>query len=221
MPPRKANLSFSNAETAEISDHGRLWTVRLVRPGDRYGSRLQLVHGNERTSLGSEPLIEFFDGRYANDPRFVKIDPENAPFGQFVSRYYVDTLLKSRRTRETHGLDLQSDVPAWKVSSDGMRDVYHWLDMLGYGGEKISDYPVSDKFVSEVKKKYRVNVHYDQPSGRGSIQFPLNSMRISFAPSSNEPSIFLNVFIDSKLKCEDSEQAMKLVTDLWTAVSKL
>jgi hypothetical protein len=79
------------------------------------------------TSLwGTEPLVEFYDARYRNVRGFT-------PDGQFVSRYYLETLLgrdeqplsagKSRR----YGLDLQGDVPNWTIDATTMRTVGRWL----------------------------------------------------------------------------------------------
>jgi len=78
--------------------------------------------------LGTEPMVEFYDARYRNVRGFT-------PDGQFISRYYLETLLgrdehqplgagKIRR----YGLDLPGDVPNWTIDAATMRLVVAWLD---------------------------------------------------------------------------------------------
>jgi hypothetical protein len=56
-------------------------------------------------------LVAFYDTRY-----------EHTPLGQFVSRYYVDTILKG-----TAGLCLDGGVPEWTISAAGMARVREHL----------------------------------------------------------------------------------------------
>lgn len=58
-------------------------------------------------------LVEFYDLRYPHTPD-----------GQFVSRYYVDTLLRDIRG---HELDLDGGIDDWTVDADTMRVVLGWL----------------------------------------------------------------------------------------------
>ena len=58
-------------------------------------------------------MIEFYD------PRHVK----HGPLGQFISRYYVSSILE----RDTGGLALQGDVPEWSVSGADMAEIRAWL----------------------------------------------------------------------------------------------
>lgn len=74
------------------------FTLRLLRKGDAYGKDFALIHD------GSEPLVEFYDARFEHDP----------PFGQFVSRYYLSTLLS---TAPDQGINLAGGVPAWTLHS--------------------------------------------------------------------------------------------------------
>ena len=83
------------------------WQVRIIRPGYAYG------RNNVLTNDSGRDLVEFWDSR----------------FSQFVSRYYADTLLKSPLT---HGLDLQGDVPSWKIDGSTMQKV------LGFIRENLS-----------------------------------------------------------------------------------
>jgi hypothetical protein len=81
------------------------FNVRIVRTGDAYGLNDCLINDGA-------PLVEFYDNRYMHTPR-----------GQFVSRYFVSTILE-----RTHaGLMLDGSVPAWTVSADDMRLVDAYL----------------------------------------------------------------------------------------------
>ena len=84
------------------------FNVRLVNTGERYGLDDCLV--NDKA-----PMVEFYDSRYAG-----------ASFGergQFVSRYYVSTLLD----RQPLGLCLDGGVPEWSVSAAGMQQVVEYI----------------------------------------------------------------------------------------------
>lgn len=89
---------FTDPET------GRDWRVRFVRQGDRYGLNHCLTHEEV------EPLVEFYDRENAG-----RTFPDE---GQFVSRYYVSTLLKRRGGM----LNLDGGIEAWCISADGMRE---------------------------------------------------------------------------------------------------
>ena len=84
---------------------------RLVETGDRFGLNYQLVNGDM-------PMIEFYDTRY-----------EHTEYGQFVSRYFVETLQKSR-TCWKQGLCLDGGVPEWSVDAERMKIVLDWLDEM-------------------------------------------------------------------------------------------
>lgn len=87
------------------------FTVRIVQKGDAYGANLCLQYDQE------EPVVEFYDARHKD--RFTC-------YGQFISRYYVSTLLKPR-SEDDCGLDLYGGVRAWQIDSEGMRLVRRWL----------------------------------------------------------------------------------------------
>ena len=75
------------------------FTVKLIRRGQAYGRDNCLInHGT--------PLVEFWDNKH----------------DQFVSRYDYMTMLQ-----HDGGLDLQGDVPAWKVSAEGIDKVKWFL----------------------------------------------------------------------------------------------
>lgn len=84
--------------------------VKILRKGDTYGLKGCLVHEEDK------PLVEFYDARHAGKEGF---DAE----GQFVSRYYVETILE----RPHGGLDLHGGEPQWKVCDDDMALVRLWL----------------------------------------------------------------------------------------------
>lgn len=89
-----------------FNDQGKIWCVRIVFKDDQYGLNDCLTHGADF------PLVEFFDTRY-----------EHTPLGQFVTRYYVETLLD----RETGGLLLDGGNHEWQVSAKGMERIRNWL----------------------------------------------------------------------------------------------
>lgn len=75
------------------------FNVVLVAKGDRYGLDDRLVWDKD------EPAVEFYDVRY-----------DHTPHGQFVARYYAETLL----SRPRGGLDLYGGADAWKVDGAAM-----------------------------------------------------------------------------------------------------
>lgn len=208
-------MTRDNSPTVEILDHDRPWTVRLVRPGDHYGAGHRLVHGNSKTSLGQEPLLEFYDSKHAGEPQFMEVDPENGIYGQFVSRYYINTLTKGRIRLENTGLDLQGDVPAWKMSAEGMQLVFQWLDTLGIDQERSNDFPIAAKLVNQLKRKYQ-KVFYDRPSGRGSVSIGPATVVFREAKS----ALFFSVTAE-RLKFENTESAVKFVGDLQSLFGKI
>lgn len=85
------------------------YNVRVVQVGDKYGRNDCLI--NDKA-----PLVEFYDVRY-NDPSFMGR-------GQFVSRYYVDTIMEGDYP---NGLSLDGGIPEWSVGADAMRQVKQYL----------------------------------------------------------------------------------------------
>lgn len=59
----------------------------------------------------TDNTIEFYDARY-----------EHTDLGQFVARYYIDTIID-----HTSGLNLHDGVPAWCISSTAMARLHSWL----------------------------------------------------------------------------------------------
>jgi hypothetical protein len=106
--------------------NGRQFFVRTVLKGDRYGLDECLTHDTDR------PMVEFYDYTYANQKTF-------GPRGQFVSRYYVSTLLRDQHRgvghgQERSGLCLDGGVPEWQVDAAPLRAVLALLAPLGTEG---------------------------------------------------------------------------------------
>jgi hypothetical protein len=81
--------------------------ARIVEEGAEYGRDFCLIHDEDR------PMVEFYDMRSSM-----------TVFGQFIGRYYVDTLAKHRPP----GLCLDGGIPEWNISEAGMEKVLAWLD---------------------------------------------------------------------------------------------
>ena len=89
------------------------FNVRVVNKGDKYGRDFVLTHEEEK------PLVEFYDSRYPH-----------TEFGQFITRYYVATILGDnvhRLDEETGALHLDLGIPAWTVSERHMDIVRAYL----------------------------------------------------------------------------------------------
>ena len=90
------------------------WTVRIIDEGDRYGRDMCLVQ--EKSEYG--PIVEFYDAAHDHDR-----GPKNEYLGQFVSRYYIETLLSDDyggAIGTGRGLDLMGYEPMWKISGPAM-----------------------------------------------------------------------------------------------------
>lgn len=97
-----------------LTAHGQdfpSYTVRLVYPEDRYGRNGCLVHGRD------EPLVEFYDNDF-NFNEWLGIT------GQFVSRYYINTLLERNLFV---GLCLEGGEPKWMLGVEEMQEIRAWL----------------------------------------------------------------------------------------------
>lgn len=84
--------------------------ARIVRKGDRYGAGRSLVHDDK-------PMVEFYDDTHHSEWA--------DPLGQFISRYYIETLLTDRRPGV--GLDLCGYEPQWKIDGLTMDWFVVWL----------------------------------------------------------------------------------------------
>ncbi len=98
-----------------INDKGREFNVKILFKGDVYGRDNCLTHDEDR------PLVEFYDATYSSDNGDDRFDDE----GQFVSRYYAETLLERDRR---YGLDLMGYEPAWKVDAAAMEIAIRYIE---------------------------------------------------------------------------------------------
>lgn len=104
-------MSAATAIATATGPTGRPFNVRLVWQGEQYGRNGCLTHDEP------ERLVEFYDATSAGKC------PDNftGHLGQFVSRYYVSTLLETN-WREIHCLDLDGGIPEWKVTGQSVAD---------------------------------------------------------------------------------------------------
>lgn len=94
-----------------VNRHGIPFNVKVVQKGESYGRNNCLTHDRD------DALVEFYDARYV-DGRF-------SEEGQFVSRYYVSTLLES--ANYPRGLCLEGGVEDWYVTEGNMVDVLNFI----------------------------------------------------------------------------------------------
>lgn len=90
---------------------GRTFNVAIINKGDAYGLDNCLTHEEV------EPMVEFYDA-----------DQDPAKFGelgQFVSRYYVKTLLGGNARNV--GLSLMGYEPVWTLYRPEMALVCDWV----------------------------------------------------------------------------------------------
>ena len=85
------------------------YNVRVVFTGDKYGRNDCLV--NDKA-----PMVEFYDTRFDQNDWMGR--------GQFVSRYYVDTIMDGNYP---NGLSLDGGIPEWTVNADEMRCIQRFL----------------------------------------------------------------------------------------------
>ena len=68
------------------NERNQPWTIRIVEEGDKYGRDDCLTYEKE------EPVIEFYDG----ENLFDKQESDGTMLGQFVSRYYISTIMDGK-----------------------------------------------------------------------------------------------------------------------------
>jgi hypothetical protein len=110
---------------------GRLFEARLLYQGDPYGLENCLRWDSKEVG------IEFYD---------MSAYRQMFPEGQFVSRYYLGTLIGSHIDETppnwiTTGINLQGDVPHWSLPRASVVKTLTWASMkarndLGEGWEK-------------------------------------------------------------------------------------
>lgn len=95
----------------------RVFAVRIVRRGDTYGRNGCLTHRKDR------PMVEFYDTTYAGSWP----DEFSRDLGQFVSRYYWDTL-KDHPTDK--GLALDNGIPQWSIPAESLDRCLAYLSTI-------------------------------------------------------------------------------------------
>lgn len=90
-----------------VAANGGTFCARLLFKGGSYGLGFQLIHGEDA------PILEFYDVKHPH-----------TPYGQFITRYYVHTLLDHAASV---GLDMMGDVPGWKLDAESLALVMDWV----------------------------------------------------------------------------------------------
>ena len=85
------------------------WKVRLVKTGEKYGRDYCMINNKET-------LVEFID---------MTVDKNSFPSGQYVSRYYLSSLLDG--TNGVNGLCLDTSVSSWYICGECYREIVTWL----------------------------------------------------------------------------------------------
>ena len=90
------------------NENGMTFNVQIVLEGESYGL--------EGSLTAKADLIEFYDARYEGEVF--------GEMGQFVSRYYVETIREHGRGV---GLDLDGGVADWTVDAEAMDEVIDFV----------------------------------------------------------------------------------------------
>lgn len=98
-----------------VVSYGIPFHVKLINKGEKYGLDHCLTHDK------TDPLVEFYDARYVKN--FESL-------GQFVSRYYLSTLINDKDNLICYGLNLHGGIPDWKINSECMQQIYNWLEWV-------------------------------------------------------------------------------------------
>jgi hypothetical protein len=100
------------------------FNIRIVNKGDRYGREDCLTHDDDRQ------MVEFYDCRSVLDDYERYSEGDWQTRGQFVSRYFVGTILGKEGFygRAEGGLCLDGGNPnEWSVSEEGMDVIRAYL----------------------------------------------------------------------------------------------
>lgn len=105
-------ITLTDRTMVVTSTNGVRFRARIVTKGDRYGLDMRLTWESD------DDGVEFYDTRYPH-----------TEFGQFVSRYYIETILGNDGLGlgDRHGLDLCGYVDDWKIDARAMNIVRAWL----------------------------------------------------------------------------------------------
>ncbi|RLF56017.1 MAG: hypothetical protein DRN27_10025 [Thermoplasmata archaeon] len=100
-------MSDQNPILKITTDKMHKFGVRIVNTGDHYGLNDVLVNDGD-------PLVEFWDHTTFEE-------------GQFVSRYYVKTILDHEYG---HDLNLDGGIPEWSIDANSMTTIVGWLNFI-------------------------------------------------------------------------------------------
>lgn len=96
--------------TIVIVNNHTPFIARLVRPGDKFGPH--------NSHCVNEPQVHIYDSRFNHNQHLGFV-------GQFVSGYYVSTLLED--AEYPNGLQLDGGTQEWQLSKDNMATLISWL----------------------------------------------------------------------------------------------
>ena len=105
----KVNLAYKNHKK-----FGK-WIVVLLKKGDKFGNTL--------SSCIDKETVLFYDSS-------VDWSKQEYPYGQYVTSYYLETLLGHNGR-----LCLDTSVSAWYVSAEDMNCIKNWLKQFNIGDE--------------------------------------------------------------------------------------
>jgi len=136
--------------------YGRTMVARIVFPDEPYGREGCLTWGEPQKAVVNpevrqkmweksrhQPGIEFYDASCKGKPGF-------STLGQFVSRYYLETLLgkdgftndPEEHTSGRVGLDLYGGEPCWTISGPVIKNVLEWAQKVV--GERQGETPAAE-----------------------------------------------------------------------------
>ena len=110
-----------------INSELNAFTIRMVKPGEEYGRDMCL--SNE----SGQCLVEFYDREYD-----FQTEADGTILGQFVSRYYLSTLLSGYDG--SRGLNLDGGIKKWSLDKDALTyGLEVCIEALGFGKWKIHE----------------------------------------------------------------------------------
>ena len=129
---------MKNSKIIIKNDEGNEFLIKIISENENYGLNDSLTHDNV------DPLVEFYDYEYS----IARGNNKFGEDGQFVSRYYLSTLLANREN-EDKGICLDGGIPKWNIDSDSMSLVVDWLEEIR---DKIENYEPFDKLSGRLSK---------------------------------------------------------------------
>lgn len=134
-----------------FEDIGRVWAVRVVLRGGKYGRDLCLTHDK------SDPLVEFYNRMNMVDPLTIVFeDTQNEnKYGQFAGRYYLSTILKHDPEADFNIDDSMSGF----ISGITMPLVIEWLRAVSeaeLNGVTLDEYILAGRSVPAPRSKTKL-----------------------------------------------------------------